>query len=386
MKGKNQLFLLVIGMLLYILDLTSDVWLAIRYHKNDESGWFFATLSVLIIACIVTNMAVCLHVFKDTIEGPYTCLWMFCTCPILFRFVEEFAYWKQANVDISPCGKECQIPRCKECEKHLEKRQRSLTSTYSLTWLHLMQTLTGSAPQFCLQMYIMLNQWYFPSLTVISTLISFISLAWSITSLELARESKNKNELFNFGSKLIFLSWQIFGLISRLTAIVIVAHILRYYVFCVLGFHWFLVTMAIAIHRREEFSGEGTYACIFMLITLLFCVFPLLIFATEPLLSFYNNRRWYTFVAFVVFAIENTIMVALSFVVSKLDVVTLSSSHENLFWFVVAACVLGGLALETVFFLGYYRFCCSRKEIDAASNEPVAVEDIALENDGFNNC
>lgn len=386
MKGKNHLFFLVIGMLLYILDFTSDVWLAVRYHKNNETEWFWATLSLVIIASIITNIAVCLHTSGDTIEGPYKCLWMFCTCPILFRFVEEFAYWKQANLDRSPCGGECQKLNCKECEKHLKKRQRSLTSTYSLAWLHLLQTLTESAPQFCLQVYIMSNQWDFPCLTILSTLISFFSLAFSITFLELARETKNKNELFKFGSTLLFLLWQIFGLVARLSAIVTFAYILRYYVFCILGFHWFLVTMAIVIHRREEFKGEGAYACIFMLITSLFCVFPLLIFATEPLLSFYNNRRRNTFVAFVVLAIENTIMLALSFGVSKLDVVIFSSRHQDLFWFVAATCVLGGLALETVSFLGYYRFCCSRKKTDAASNGPVVVEGTALENAGFNNC
>ncbi len=363
MRGKSQLLFLVTGMLIYILDLASDILIAVRYYRNEESKWFAITLSFIVITIVITNFAACLHASKDTFEGPCKWLWVFCAgCPILFRYIEELNYWKRANLDSSPCGKACQKSPCVECKRDLEKKQKLTKSIYSLAWLHLIQTLTESAPQCCLQLYIMLNQWHFPYFTVISTSVSLISLVWCITALEQARKGKNNDPNFKTGSAFAFLSWQFFAVVSRLFAIVIFAYVFKYYVVCVVVFHWLVVTIAIAIHRKDEFKGEGVGPVIFMFIASCFSVFPLVVFASEPLLPFFKNRRFWTLIVSFVLAMEDAIILAVSVGMAKFDD-TIHVSHMELLLPVSIACVLGGIALETVFCLVYYR-CCSRKEID----------------------
>ncbi|CAB4044572.1 XK-related 6 [Paramuricea clavata] len=364
MRGKAQLFFLVIGMLIYILDLTSDIWIAIQYYRNNESKWFAPTLSFIIITIVITNVAACLHASKDSIEGPCKWLWVFCACcPILSRYMEELTYWKRANLDSSLCGEACQKSTCRECENLLEKKRKLAKSIYSLAWLHLIQALTESAPQFCLQLFIMLEQWDFPCFTVLSTSVSLLSLAWCITALEQARETKNNNPSLAFA----FLAWQFFALASRLSAIVIFAYVFQYHVFSILAFHWFVVTIAIAIHRKDEFKGEGVGPWIFMLSASCCCVYPLLVFASEPLLAFCKNRRFYTFIISIILAVENMIMLALTIGITKYGRRKISMADTDVLLPVALACVLGGIALETVFCVAYYK-CCCRKDTDVSKD------------------
>ena len=387
MREKTQKCFLAIGMLIYILDMASDVWMAVRYFQNDESKWFALTLSFIIITILATNIAACLQTFKDTFEGPCKWLWIFSTCwPVLFRYIEEFWRWKEAKLDSFQCAQNKNDCACDECKKNLEKRENLAKSFYSLTWLHLIQTLTQCGPQFCLQVYIMLSEWRFPWLNVVSALVSLTSLVWCITAVEQARGNKNGKDL-RVKSAVLFLAWQLFAVISRLATVVTFAYVLQCYVFCVLVFHWRAVSVAIVIHRRGEAKGEGKIAWILMFITSLFCVFPLLIFASESLLASYKKRRLHTFITSLVMAAENIAMTALVIGLAKFGVVVIDADLDA-FLPVTAACVLGGLALQVVFCASYYKCCCAKESKDATGNEGGVVHNpvAPVENRGFDQC
>ena len=392
MTGRTEKCFLVIGMLIYILDLTSDVWLGVQYFRNNESKWFTLTLSLIVITIVVTNIAACLQAFKDTFEGPYKWLWVFSICwPVLFRYVEELLRWKQANLNSFKCAEQKNGCTCDECKKNLEKKQNLAKSAYSLAWLHLIQTLTQSGPQFCLQVYIILNEWHFQWLTVLSASVSLLSLVWGITALERARGNKNGDSL-KMGSTILFLTWQLFAIISRLSAVVTFAYVFENYVFCVLVFHWLVVSMAIVIHRKEEFKDEGKITWMFLFITSLFCVTPLLIFASESLLAFYKNRRLHTFILSIVLAIENIAMTAIVIGITKFGVVRIDP-NVNVFLIVTAAFVFGGLVLEIAFCASYYKCCCRTNGTadvneDTRGNAGESVDNpaVCVQNRGFDQC
>ena len=96
--------------------------------------------------------------------------------------------------------------------------------TYLLAILRYLDTITESAPQWCLQVYIMLRQWSFPSYTVVSAVFSLLSLAWSITTLEkerLAKEGRRWKLIHGY----VLFNWQLSTLISRLFAIALFAYV-----------------------------------------------------------------------------------------------------------------------------------------------------------------
>jgi hypothetical protein len=105
--------------------------------------------------------------------------------------------------------------------------------------LQYMETIGESARQWCIQTYIMLKLWEFPWYTVLSVLISLVSLAWSITTLE-REKAKNENQEFGFLNTVLFLMWQLSTLVSRLFAIVICGYTFTIYLCFWFLVHWFL--------------------------------------------------------------------------------------------------------------------------------------------------
>ena len=121
--------------------------------------------------------------------------------------------------------------------RYMQEVLSSEPNTFSIAILRYIETITESAPQWCLQVCIMLRQWHFPSYTVVSTILSMLSLTWSITILEKERRTK-KHKCFTFIDGFAFFNWQLFKLVSRLSAIVLFAYVLRYYLIIPLGYFW----------------------------------------------------------------------------------------------------------------------------------------------------
>ena len=76
--------------------------------------------------------------------------------------------------------------------------------------------------------------------------LSLLSLTWSTTSLEKARRH-DKKAPFGITVGFCFVLWQFFTLTSRLSVIVMLAHVFRGYVFIFLGIHCFLQSLILFI-------------------------------------------------------------------------------------------------------------------------------------------
>ena len=104
--------------------------------------------------------------------------------PIIFRYAEEFKQWNSAYCKNLPCSrKNCGdivTVTVKIASRIMSRSKRKLAkSAYKLAWLRHIETVTESIPQWCLQVYIMLRQWYFPWYTLVSIVVSLLSSAWN---------------------------------------------------------------------------------------------------------------------------------------------------------------------------------------------------------------
>lgn len=203
----------------------------------------------------------------------------------------------------------------------------------------------------------MLRQWYFPWYTVLSTVLSLLSLAWSITTLEKARQAKSENRNYTLMCTVVFLIWQLSFLVSRLSAIVYCAYILRYCVFIFIGTHWVLLCIVLAIVQRLEFRRANTdikQPFIRRLFSFFVFTYSLLFNASEPLQYFYfiSNLKRYNLIMNIILAVHNVLMLVVSLTVSVSDV-----SHEDILKPIAMPCVLGGLVLGTFFYVVYYKIC-----------------------------
>ncbi len=204
---------------------------------------------------------------------------------------------------------------------------------YFLAKLRYLETITESAPQLCLQLYIMLRQWDFPTYTVVSSVLSLLSLAWSITTLE--KEKKNKEqEDYNKSAAVCFLIWQLFTLVSRLSAIIIFAYVFRYYVIIFLAAHWLFVSVKMITTRTGEYSGRKSL--------LLSCL------AAYTSL-FHSSTAMEMIMWYILILLENIAMVTLS-----LTIVTQDVPHMDILQPVAISCVVGESVLSMIFIVLYY--------------------------------
>ena len=157
---------------------------------------------------------------------------------LVWRYIEEFIHWKRRYLDNSRCegGEEnCSCPKCVDYRKVLKE---SKDSAYNIAWLHYLETIAESAPQLCLQVYIMLVHRDLHWFTVISVFFSFISLPFSITALEKARVTKNDHDFKLYPHTVMFFTCQTFALLSRLSTIVTLAYAWHLWSFLILFLHW----------------------------------------------------------------------------------------------------------------------------------------------------
>ena len=226
MKGKKELFLLVLGLGLFIFDMVSDCYVAYQYKRTDKDTWFGWTLVFIIVPHYVITLMAMYQMkdgFKlkiDCVLGLFYALFFF----IFARFKEEFNQWKRTFLDNSPCEEYDYKCSCPQCTQHRVALSECRKSAYRFAWIRYVEVYLESTPQLCLQVYIMLNNWSFPWYTVLSATVALLSLAFGHTALEKARLANDGHDFSKKATFLYFVS-QLFVLTPRLFAIIIFMHV-----------------------------------------------------------------------------------------------------------------------------------------------------------------
>ncbi len=317
MGKKLDRLSLIVGLLLYLFDLGSDIYVAFQYWKNNEVLWFGMTTGFFLVPSIIANMTAIVQVFNF-----WTCTVAVLQLSIVGHYIETI---------ISPYS-----PVTRRTETTSPDRRR----LYFLAKLRYLQTITESGPQLCLQLYIMLHQWNFPWYTVVSSVLSLVSLTWSITTLEKERIKIKEEGNYNISAAVLFLIWQLFTLVSRLSAIVLFAYVFRHYVIIFLAAHWLLLSVAmLTIQTREYDCGKSLiFSCL--------AAYPSLFHSSEIVLP---TARPKVEMITVLILLENIVMVTLSLTIETQDVPNIDVLKP-----VALSCVIGGSVLSIVFIIWYY--------------------------------
>ena len=229
-ENLHRLFLSV-GLVLYIFDLVSDIYVAVQHWNNDEPWWFGLTVGFICVPSFIVNFAAVIQICSI-----WTCMTAILQLSIVGRYLEAIA---EPNTDVD-----------------------EFSRTYLLAILRYVEAMTESAPQWCLQVYIMFRQQSFPLYTVVATVISMLSLTWSIMALEYERRKENALN-FKCMKAFVFLIWQLSTLILRLLAIVMFAYVFRNDVIIPLAAHLLIVMLTIFL--REICVGGGAVVKSFFL-------------------------------------------------------------------------------------------------------------------------
>ena len=321
---------------------------------------------------VIINIAACVQI--EILKSEQNCLGLnnrgsirfllYILGPVVVRYIRELRQWKILNRDKSPCDTKCND--CQQCNSYYEEKTKSAKSAYRMAWISHIETITESAPQWCLQVYIMLRQWYFPWYTMLSTGPSLLFITWSITALQTAQKRKN-DDGFTYCSVLVFFIWQLAALVSRLSGIVLCAYALKQYVFVVAIGHWILAMLYYDWWFTDKFECKNLFKFLYQ-------NYPTFFNASEPLLRV-NDQKWKTAIIKmnITLAIQNILMLIIFIAVSECDDVVL---HAKEIKPIALSCVLGELAAGTIFCFVYFRLQPTRigstRTLDAPANDALA--------------
>ena len=294
---------MVTGLALYLFDYGSDIYVAYRFWENEDIWWLSVT-ALIIVSSIIVNVTAMRHPSND-----FTRFAGVHQLSIVSHYIAE-------------------IRSQKKFEKH------------SLEILRYIQTITQSAPQCCLQCYVMLRQWDCPSYIIVSLAFSFVSLTWSIISLEKARREEIKKD-FAIKSRFFFFMWQLCTLIPRLCVIVLFIYVFRYYVLIFFVIHGLLHVAVIFTRDRRKRHH--------VMKSSLLTSYPSLFHASETILGEQNPEEEMT-IGYIIIVLETIIMVILSVTIEMPGV-----AHMDILKPIAFGLMAVGL-LSTVFCYIYYEF------------------------------
>ena len=372
MRGKGSLFLLLTGFLLYGFDVGSDIYVAITYYQKEDYWWFRITIALVILPGIVVNI----FSFRGNwyISNEEAKIFKVLTCVfqlfVIQQYCEALKRWKRMNWGIGapqPCNEDnYDTCECKNCKRYFEKKKQCADYDRNLALTRYIEAFAESAPQWCLQFYIMLRQWSFPCITIASTVFSLLSMAWSITLVEkTGKIDNNPTMTFPKRSLIVFSLWQLDILVSRLSAIVIFAYVFRSYVFIVIGIHWTAVIVVILIDVYHDDNHDRCWA----LLRFFFTSYPLLFhFSTvtrELMFENFSKKTMLNVIYCSIFFLENVIMVSFSVWYEPT-----STPHIELLAKIVLPLAFGTFPIGLLFCGLYYNFFHpSKMEMDERINK-----------------
>jgi hypothetical protein len=292
--------MLFAGFALFLVDLSLDIKVAAEYKDKFGHVWFRWALFFILVRLFLVS-------FMAAVEATDNCNAVSCCCifsyfSIILRFAQEVMQWKRTYWDRPPCGggnyEECP---CERCTRHRGEMHDFKKSTYEFAWIRYVEAITGSAPQWCLQVYMIFRQRSLPRYILPSVVFSVLSLAWSITNLEKRRVVKEGHN-FKLPATVVFFTFQLFTLLPRLFAIVIFAYVFETFVFVLLLLHWLAITLVIlrteSVRQfRDTFCAAGYRGHVkAFLLSFLIC-FPFLFHPSRAILiltgtysrAFYNK-------------------------------------------------------------------------------------------------
>ncbi|XKL65539.1 hypothetical protein PGB90_008959 [Kerria lacca] len=256
---KLYIFGLITSIILHILDVGTDIYLAFQYYQYNEMNYFILTVSFIIFPAFINTM---ISTRMYIMESESVCWqkWLirgfvltFLCAPII-RYVETLQYALKLRSN--------KYGRSVKFEKYYKPLLREDSN---LSLLRIIECFLEAAPQQVLQIAILLDlrrrgiNSFLQIYQFMTIFTSLVSIAWSFViynrSVRFAREDKRKMSWI--GSFMQF-SWLFLVTTSRILAISEAASVYPKITFAACIVHWFIMTMWLSIYERTWFCRSST--------------------------------------------------------------------------------------------------------------------------------
>jgi hypothetical protein len=358
---------------LYLLDLGTDVYVAIQHKKNGDIWHFRLT------ACFIGASIIIVNIFATiALKAPwYIRTLAFLThSSMILLFVSEIRRWKKEGCvsNTHPCnsGKHFSECDCNGCDVQLKK---SVKASLNMSHVRSMETFIEAVPQWLLQVYIMIYEQSFPWYTILSVVVSFISLVFCIFALEknywirkIVQGGQDYIRPVSFpkSSAVIFFFWQTFLLFGRLSAIILNSIVFKDSIFDFIIAHWIVVVLALicSIKTPCDEDAHGGFICrirsrrhLIISFLSLFIIYPLLFHVSHSsvacMKNFLPNKNIISTQIEDIMALIIPMLFAVSHAISCLLAIKNNGKEELLVWYIA----VGSLYVLAFFFEVMFYSC-----------------------------
>ncbi len=231
--ARRSLGLLVVGLLLFLWDITSDMNLAVRYFRDGDVVWGGLTLALVIVAGTVMSL---LNVYQwKRVNGLFAeqnypaRVFTIGFVAAAFLFVTPMM-WVVTLMYLWKKGREfLHGQRDKFSFKLQEKVQSSFANS------QMVEAFVEAAPQFLLQLFIIFSTpwegWTQRfGLQLFGVVSALLSLSWTLVCLYCAFHQFQTKHPNDVQEKVIVLLWQLFFTIPRFLAMGLFASVYQWYI------------------------------------------------------------------------------------------------------------------------------------------------------------
>nr|XP_015209208.1 PREDICTED: XK-related protein 9 [Lepisosteus oculatus]XP_015209209.1 PREDICTED: XK-related protein 9 [Lepisosteus oculatus]XP_015209210.1 PREDICTED: XK-related protein 9 [Lepisosteus oculatus] len=347
--SKRHCFWTVVGVLTYLLDIGTDVWVAFQYFMDGRYAWFALTL-LFVVSATVTIQIFSYSWFKDDRErergeetqeereAPGHCIFLLhlLQMGIFTRYI-----WLLGK------GLKAMKSRCSVSYQGNNIHCVAFAEAADVSMLRLFETFLESVPQLVLQLYIILEYGNIITIQYITILTSFFSIAWATVDYQrcLRRSLHYKEEMQAGLSTVVYLLYKLFTVTSRVLSIILLT-ILNVVWTSALVVVWLFGTLW-AFRQKTTFCTSKTLEVFYRMIVGVFLVF-----------TFFNVKGQNTKVSMTIYYILS----ALQTLFIMLVIYFLKPSAQRTdYFFPICITVMCTFVLGIICLVLYYKFFHPKK-------------------------
>lgn len=333
----------LVSLILFVVDVVTDILLAMEYRDHDRVLEFALTSSMIIASFLVTGILSTIWYIQD-VTGPKSRVKKILFLIAAFPFsiiIRNLVFIKHGWLS--------RKSRSEEKSKHYKQMMKE---GRDVSLLMMFDSFVESAPQLIIQMYIAMHHpsqesLHLEILRSFTIATSLAGLSWSVTSyyrnLRISSATSGLKANSICGAVGYFL-WRVFEIGPRITAIVMLLSVDSHGLYIIFGslVHWFIM-LTMAFLRHVKVYDEPIQ-------NIMFIVFISFVQIISYMNLSHGKSRRFAIIYYTLFYVENVLMVLLFVLWTDID--------KSSWIFIVTVCVASsGTLFCTLFMVMYYKLC-----------------------------
>ncbi|NXH41586.1 XKR9 protein, partial [Dicaeum eximium] len=219
---KQNFFFLVGGMLIYVVDIGVDFWVASRYFCQGQYSWSILILCFRGLSSIITQIF-SYEWFKNDWEGTDTGKLKLVFLVHLFHCGIFIRYWFALKYGCQVAFKQTSGRGASEADPSTSITKRAVDAVTDINMLRVFKTFLETTPQLLLQIYILMEHGNTHFYQYVAIMMSFCGISFSMLDYQISlRKSLPDKDEFRVLSKIMYVFYKLLTITSWILGISLV--------------------------------------------------------------------------------------------------------------------------------------------------------------------